>query len=153
MLTRKLDDAHEKAGLKLRGYHGAGSTASAILRKLGINEEVRTGPDEIQKEIASAFFGGRFENSVIGNIPGPIFGYDISSAYPYQITFLPCLGCGHWERTTKRNRIEDCTTALVRYELGPAPKHMSWGPFPFRLESGAIAFPATSGGGWVWKEE
>jgi hypothetical protein len=40
-----------------------------------------------QRTHSSAFFGGRFENSVIGPIQKEIFSYDISSAYPYQLFF------------------------------------------------------------------
>lgn len=120
-LAHKLNDAHEKAGLHLKAYHGAGSTASAILKEMGIDKAVRevktvlvrrkpvdysklaqSTRDDIRLAIASGFFGGRFENLVIGDIPGPIWGYDISSAYPYQTTFLPCLACGQWERTRNR---------------------------------------------------
>lgn len=171
-LAKKLNDAHETAGLHLRAYHGAGSTASAVLKLMGIDKEVRTVNvvkrkgklvnykdcseplrDGLRLAIASAFFGGRFENSVIGDIEGDVWGYDISSAYPYQTTFLPCLACGHWERTTDRKRIEGVTTALVRYSLGAAPRRLTWAPFPFRMIDGSISFPATSGGGWVWLSE
>jgi hypothetical protein len=171
-LAHKLDDAHKAAGLHLKAYHGAGSTASCVLKLMGIDKEVRTvnavkhrgrtfafdkAPQRLQDElrgaIAAAFFGGRFENLVIGDIPGPIWGYDISSAYPYQTTFLPCLACGKWERITSRAGLRGATTAVVRYSLGKAPKGIQWGPFPFRLTDGSICFPATSGGGWVWLEE
>jgi len=154
-LAHKLTEAHEAAGLKLRAYHGAGSTGSAILKKLRIDKEVRHAPDipALQHATASAFFGGRFENSVIGDIPGPLWGYDISSAYPYQIAFLPCLSCGRWERVTKRNDLEGATTAIVCYSLNAPSKSLPWGPFPFRLESGSIAFPSESGGGYVWLAE
>lgn len=152
-LARKLIEAHEAAGIHLRSYHGAGSTASAILKKLKIDKIVRHGPPEIDHMVASGFFGGRFENDVIGVIEGPLDGWDISSAYPYQISFLPCLSCGIWRHTTDRKDLETATTAIVRYGLGKPPKGMSWGPFPFRLKTGSIAFPSTSGGGWVWLSE
>lgn len=29
----------------------------------------------------------------------------------------------------------------------------AWGPFPFRLKDGAILFPVTSAGGWIWSPE
>jgi len=152
-LTRKLVDAHVTAGLKLKAFHGPGSSASALMRKIGIAECVRTAPAHLDHMVASAFFGGRFENSVVGHIPGPIWGYDISSAYPYQLTFLPCLECGRWEYTTRRQDLEGATTALVRYELDEPKRELSWGPFPFRLDTGAIAFPSVSGGGWIWLSE
>lgn len=159
-LARKLVEAHEAAGLKLRSFYGAGSTAAAMLSKMGIKDKIRPAPKDMTLAVASGFFGGRFENSVIGEFNEPIWNYDISSAYPYQLCFLPCLLHGVWEHTTKRIDIEGPTVraALVRYTLGPKQptplNHMiSWGPFPFRENDGSICFPITSGGGWVWDEE
>lgn len=152
-LTRKLVDAHTDAGLKLKSFHGAGSTASCILKGMGIDKCKRSTPEDMLLEVASGFFGGRFENSEIGDLKGPIWGYDLSGAYLYELTFLPCLDCGVWKRTTKRNDLDGTRQALVRYTLDKAPRNVSWGPFPFRLTTGSIAFPSTSGGGWVYKDE
>lgn len=167
-LTRKLIEACASANLHLRSYHGAGSVASAILKKWGIHEEERGCPDEMVWAVASAFFGGRFENSRLGKVLGllqppespkagevGLWGLDISSAYPYQCVFLPCLKCGRWERTTRRGDIEGARQALVRYRLHPPPdgKPLPWAPFPFRTHDGSIAFPSQSGGGWVWRDE
>lgn len=151
-LAEKLTQAHENVELKLRSYYGAGSTASVILKKFGIGEARRETPLAMEKAVASAFFGGRFENSRVGEIPGRVWGYDISSAYPYQLTFLPCLDHGSWHRTRKREKIDGARAALVRYSLDETGD-LNWGPFPFRLKTGAIAFPSASGGGWVWQDE
>jgi hypothetical protein len=202
-LTRKLVEAHESAKLHLRSFHGAGSTAGAVLKLMGIDKTSkginytgelltpeawrykRNGPPEMKLAIAQAFFGGRFEHSVIGAVrgfpltaeqikryeasdphyhdhgrkvvgaPGPLWGLDISSAYPYQLFSLPCLECGTWRLTRDRKEVASARTALVRYSLDPGkcPPNLKWGPFPFREKTGAITFPATSGGGWVWREE
>ncbi len=153
-LARKLTEAHDEAGLTLRSYYGAGSTASAVLKSMGIDRIKRKSDKaEMDEAIAAAFFGGRFENSRIGIVIGPIYGYDISSAYPYQLTFMPCLECGKWEFTKKRELLTVATAACVHYGLGDPPAGMTWGPFPFRLKTGSIAFPSTSGGGWVWLNE
>jgi len=158
-LAGRLVDAHEDAGLELKTFYGAGSTGGAMLKKMGIDKEKRVALPEMHEAIACGFFGGRFENSVIGDIDGPLWSYDISSAYPYETTFLPCLQCGTWSLTQKREDIENARMALVRYSLGPASGHLSkcWGPFPFRIghgkEKGSICYPSESGGGWVWDKE
>jgi len=155
-LARRLTEGHEEAGLKLKAYFGAGSTSSALLDSWNIRDEVRTSPHpEMTHPIACAFFGGRFEHSMIGPIARLIFGADISAAYPYEITFLPCLACGKWERTTNRRDLDNATTAVVRYKLhkGTSAEVSAWAPFPFRTDNGSIVFPDESGGGWVWLSE
>lgn len=153
MLTWKLQEAHKKAGLQLRSYYGAGSTASVLLKRMGINNVERDVPDEMQVPTAQAFFGGRFENRITGPVHGQVWSYDISSAYPYQLWQLPCLGCGSWEHTTKRRDINDCQAALVRYRLDPRDPPTDWGPLPYRTPVGSIVYPSRSGGGWVWDRE
>lgn len=152
-LAHKLTDAHEAAGLNLSNYYGAGSTASAMLRAMKIKELRGNPPDDMKEAIAGAFFGGRFENSVIGPIPGDIWSYDISSAYPYELCFLPCLVHGVWSYVRREKYLERARAAIVRYSLGKALPEYTWGPFPFRLPEGSIAFPIESAGGWVYLDE
>ena len=152
-LAHKLTSAHEKVGLKLTGYYGAGSSASAMLKKMGILEQIVPAPKPMTVAVASAFFGGRFENSVIGTVEGTVYDYDISSAYPYQLYFLPCLKHGRWEHTIDRNSMIKGRTALVRYKLHKPAHELCWAPFPFRMHDGSICFPAQSAGGWVWRDE
>lgn len=154
-LAEKLVLAHEKCALRLKSFYGAGSSASAMLLKMGVRDKIKRAPKEMTGPVASAFFGGRFENSVIGRIEGTVYNYDISSAYPYQLCFLPCLLHGTWVHTTKREDIspDRCRTALVRYSMRANPRISDWAPFPFRTPDGSICFPTESGGGWVWRDE
>jgi len=156
-LGRKLIEAHEDAGLKLKSYYGAGSSGAAMLEAMGIKGKIFPAPPDMRDAVASAFFGGRFENSVIGAIREPLDNLDISSAYVYQLAFLPCLEHGTWEHTTRRKDLEKAQAqngALIRYSLGTCPRdETSWGPFPFRTKDGSISFPSESGGGWIWLDE
>ena len=152
-LARKLVDAHDKVDLKLKSFYGAGSSASAMLLNMGVKSKIHKPPKELNIPIASAFFGGRFENSVIGKIEGTVYSYDISSAYPYQLAFLPCLFHGTWEHTTNRADITNGRTALIRYSMHDNPRINDWAPFPYRTNDGAICYPITSPGGWIWKDE
>lgn len=164
-LARKLIDAHtaaklqgEDKGLKLKSYYGAGSTGAAMLTKLGIKEKLKPGSPLMKQAVASGFFGGRFENSLIGEVEGVIYNRDLSSAYPYHITFLPCQEHGIWLHTKVREDLDFARTAIISYTLGDIststnPNFKTWGPFPFRASDGSISFPIMSGGGWVWKEE
>lgn len=155
-LAHKLTDAHTEVGLTLKSYYGAGSSGAAMLDAMGIREKLAPALPEMRDAIASGFFGGRFENSVIGAIREPLVNWDISSAYVYQLAFLPCLEHGSWTHTKNRKDIEKAEAqsgALVRYSLGSNPRIVDWGPFPFRTKDGSISFPVESGGGWVWLDE
>jgi hypothetical protein len=170
-LVTKLRESHETAGLPLKSYYGAGSTASVLLNKMRIKDYLPKGEKskELKYAIACAFSGGRFEPSIIGPVTAPVESADIASAYPYHLWQLPCLACGTWKHV-KRNvhqAIERSRWALVRYTLPKCDavpvkngtSSMLWGPFPLRTESvegiddGCIVYPVTSGGGWVYRDE
>jgi len=152
-LAEKLTDAHDDAGIELKSYYGAGSSASGILKKLDIQQYMKQPPEELETILAIAFGGGRFELGYIGAFDGPIYTYDISSAYPYNITFLPCLVHGRWSKTKNRTRIERATAAVVHYDLvlNTKQKH-HWAPFPYRTKNGSICYPMGCEG-WVWRDE
>ena len=116
-LADKLTTAHVNVGLKLTGYYGAGSSASAMLKVMGIKDAIVPPPEGMKEAIASAFFGGRFENSMIGTVNEPVWNYDISSAYPYQLCFLPCLLHGHWVKAASEREMR----ARAR-PAGPGPR-------------------------------
>ncbi len=155
-LGRQLIEAHENAGYKLESFFGAGSTASALMKKHDVREYIGEVPAEMKEGIACAFFGGRFENSVIGEIRRPVWNADINSAYPYAATFLPCLIHGRWRhrKTGLEQAIERATLALINWSLPPcADLSTSWGPLPVRKANGTIAFPLSASSGWTWKAE
>lgn len=155
-LARKLLTSHEEVGLELRSYFGAGSSGGAMLKYMGIKEKIVKAIPEMESPVSSAFFGGRFENSVIGDIRESLTNWDIASAYVYQLAFLPCLEHGTWVHTKSRKDLETCEAengALVRYALGSDARITGWGPFPFRTKDGTKSFPIESGGGWVWLNE
>lgn len=151
-LAKQLLAAHTHAGLTLTSYYGPGSTASVLLGQMQVKDYAKPTPPEMAEPIACAFFGGRFEHSMMGEVT-PVYGYDISSAYPYQAYHLPCLACGRWEhvRAMVKAEVEDCTTALVRYSYEGSPSDV-WAPYPHRSAKGTICYPYR-GSGWVWLPE
>ncbi len=174
--AEKLTEAHEKAGLHLVSYYGAGSTSSAMLKAMDIESQIVPTPKYMERAVAMAFFGGRFEHSVIGEEYGEpwlnpdtnelekvLWAFDLSSAYPYQMYFLPCLKHATWDWVTARKDLYGVEHALVEYTLpvsgfrsrtkNVVEMYQPWGPFPFRSDDGSIAFPSSSGGGYVWLQE
>ncbi len=159
-LGQRLVQAHEAAGLELKSFYGAGSSGSAMLKSMGIQDQIAPEDERMKLAVASSFFGGRFENSVIGSIKEECWNYDISSAYPYQLTFLPCLIHGKWRLSKRRSDLEKTQAACVHYTLhkpnlrGVNGHHYAeWAPFPYRTVEGSICYPSQSAGGWVWKDE
>lgn len=165
-LMRKLIDAHAAAGLVLRDFYGAGSSGGAMLKKwnakrwLGPVKRSTDGEpcEEMRIPMAQAYFAGRFECSRVGPIEGEVFGFDVSSAYPYAMACgMPCLEHGKWTRFTRdrylEKRITEADYALVRAQTRTVGKSPAWGPLPWRLKTGDIIYPLESQGSWVWRSE
>lgn len=154
-LFRALLEAHTDAGLELKSYFGAGSTSSALLQKMGIRSQKRDAPPEVMAVVPYAFSAGRFENAEIGPIQGPTYEADISSAYPYHATLLPCLEHGRWSHAVSPSDVEigKATLALVRWTAPHVEPVGAWGAFPVRTDTGSIIYPWSAPGGWVWGKE
>jgi DNA polymerase family B len=152
-LGSELERAHIDADLKPRSWFGPGSTATVLLNRYSIRERRGIVAPQMIEPIACAFFGGRAEISTCGYVKGPIAGYDISSAYPYHASRLPCLEHGRWERTTRERdlRKRGVVHALVRGHIHDA--RGDWAPLPIRLKNGSIVFPRSGASGWWWREE
>ena len=163
---RRLIDSHDRAGIPLKRYDGAGSTATALLRKNEVAEfkgpSLRDLDPDLAHAIACAFAGGRFEDSMVGAVREPCHGFDISSAYPYALTFLPCLVCGFW-RLEKRMTPAKLARIHAKNGLAVARFHVrhvedeerrkiAWCPLPFRSDKGSITY-GTNFSGWAWAPE
>ncbi len=168
VMMRKLIQAHDDAGIHLTRYEGAGSTATALLKKFEVQlyrgPRAREMAGALAEAVACAFFGGRFENSGIGKFKRKVHGFDVSSAYPYALSFLPCLACGTWERVTGRRAVTKalknagtegrlCLAQFRVRAISPtARKKLAWGPLPFRSAKGSITY-GTNFRGWAWAPE
>ncbi len=165
MMMRKVITSHKEAGIELKRYEGVGSSASALLKKHSMGDfkgpNLDTFDPELIIAIMSAYFGGRFENSVVGNVTEPVYGADISSAYPYaQATALPCLAHGRWFKARKTHLLSDIkrgTLAVCRFRVKSVPlakdrAKIAWGPLPCRDGNGSIVY-GTGFEGWAWRDE
>lgn len=149
-MVRKLIEYARSVGLTLTRFDGAGAVASAMMRKFRVDECIGLPPKDVHTATMHGYFGGRFETAIIGHIDRA-YAYDINSAYPNQTQHLPCLREGHCEWSKyRKGRVEQHGIYRVRWDLeGDLPK---WGPFPYRLNNGAICYPM-SGEGWYWGQE
>lgn len=166
LLARMMDrvqEATHQAGLKFWPLHGAGSLAGAMLRKHKVGTHMAPLGDNLDAEqaakldmaVRSAYFGGRFEVSRIGPVPGPLHAYDINSAYPYACLSHPSL-VGTWERGPSSKRtvlsLDESRYLVVGVEWHTDNVNQAWGPFPVRLDSGAVIYPG-NGCGYYWLSE
>ncbi len=152
-LAGELERAHRDADLAPRAWHGPGSTASVLLKRHRIEERRGAHPPAVLAAADLAYFGGRAEISTSGRIDRPVYGYDISSAYPFHSTTLPCLEHGEWTSITKEKELNanDIAQAIVFGDIESA--RGDWGPLPIRKRDGSIIFPLCNGRGAWWLPE
>ncbi len=162
-------------GCKPRNWNGAGELAAAIFEnnkvpkrplskwdiksregrgetgKPWIDKAVRRPerPEEFEIAASAAYFGGRAEVSRIGYVPGPIYQYDLNSAYPSAMLDLPCPMHTTWEHRPQSNRLpRGLYLAKVRFAHPPGNR---WCGLPIRTKD-AICWPYM-GIGWYWSVE
>lgn len=90
--------ALDQASYVPTSWHGPGAVARMALKRHGIYDAMAKCPAAVRMAARRAFIGGRSELLIAGLIPGPIWEYDLNSAYPYYATQLPNLTRGKWRR-------------------------------------------------------
>lgn len=162
-MMRKVIDAHEAAGIPLKRFDGAGSTATALLTANKVADFKGPRHSELKPGLAHAiecaFFGGRFEDSVVGIVEKPVYGFDISSAYPFSLSGLPCLACrGRWKFVPDPTieQLQNASLALAKFRVKKVSANVrsriAWCPLPFRSDKGSISY-GTNFTGWAWAPE
>lgn len=135
-----------------RKWQGPGDIATALLQQHHIpkrDDLALWADDEFKQFVDKTYYGGRFETSAVGIIPGPVYAADINSAYPYAITQVPCLEHGRWEHTGTRP-----TTDLYVAEGSAEPiDPVAFYGLPFRAQDGGVSFPSAIGVGSYWNFE
>jgi hypothetical protein len=159
MLVRLMDKIRELSyslNIRPRAWQGPGNMVSAIMEREGFakNRDIELWDTFVGKQVLelgnAAYYGGRFEANIIGDIAGPIYQYDINSAYASVYKHLPCLVHGKWRPI--RNGIPSSDGLWVgRVSFTHRPNVFSCG-LPVRLPSGTISFPR-NGQGVYWSHE
>lgn len=152
-LIEHIRDAGHKAGLSPYPYEGPGGLASNALRK-HYGQKARQNaldnmPDSFDQIMLGTMYGGRFETMAVGNINQPVDEYDLSSAYPYAMSQLPCLIHGRWART--RKNYTPLSVSHIHFKHH-GDQFMAANPLPVRQKDGTLFFPST-GSGWYWRNE
>lgn len=143
-----------EAGIRLNKtqYYGPGQVAQYWLREqskkvpLLLHKDLEeTLPSEIVRRTRESYYGGWFEQMYHGHVPGTSYEYDITSAYPYIMSTLPCL-CGRWINADKPD-------AIVKLRKATVYGHdNNVGAMPYRNLRGNILRPYGATG-WYWQHE
>lgn len=139
-------------GLKLNRWDGVGSLAGALMREHNVMEwspRVEDIPLDLYQLFQQAYAGGRIEDLMIGNHEGPIWNYDLRSAYPAAAVDLPALKDMVWEEAAYPDETADIALVLVEWHY---KREMPFYPFFYREFDCTIKFPRW-GRGVYWREE
>jgi hypothetical protein len=154
-LMERLRELLSVAGIHPKGWYGPGAIAGTVLKQRTSNLIQRDLPEGVKEAAAYAYFGGRFEQFYTGHYKGPIWSYDIRSAYPHALRLCPDLAFGEWEHLTGfPDRIEEFALYRVDFDYDRSGgvrsgyAHLPM-PFPYRDSRGQIHYPARVRG-WYW---
>jgi hypothetical protein len=184
LLARMMTDLRtgfDRAGLRLRDWHGAGAAASALMErektKKHYGSNIAAVGISLQQEAANhAYTGGRIELPMQGFMQGgSLHVYDIASAYAAALVDFPSLARGEW--ITRKGKEIACASLLelraavetasplsmfkVRFQFPIYEKFnldprkavfIPFYPLPYREKRGGILFPA-SGYGWYMRDD
>lgn len=141
-------------GVKLRGWYGAGAIAASWLRRAGARRLMRRFDErhvgrDLLDAFGSAYHGGRVEARLIGTI-GPVWRYDLNSAYAWAITHMGRLSY-RWIPSDRfaPDSLARMSVWRVAWSL---PSGSPLGPFPVRDSAGAITYPLAGSGYYWWPE-
>ncbi len=133
-----------------RDWQGPGPMTQRLLASLGIpkRDDLPEHDPEFMEAARASFSAGRTEIALTGRIDGPVYAYDLNSAYPAAILQLPCQRHTRWCKVT-----EPAPGSLYFARLSwKQPARSRWGAFQVRSKFQTL-FAPLSGAGWYWSPE
>lgn len=150
-LMTQFRDVCIDIGYVPRQWQGPGYLASAILdaHKVPKRRDIPIMRNDQFRALANeAYYGGRFETTAAGPISGPVYQYDINSAYPSVLRTLPCLHHGSWKQV---HRMPDTGVWFGEVVFDHPAGRLLYN-LPVRNRQGNISFPR-AGSGVYWSSE
>ena len=163
-LMAHLKELFFQAGIYPTSWHGPGAVAREMMKSHGVkNAQKNLRESDLEVWIAAryGYAAGRFQQFLAGLYEGAVYNWDIHSAYPYAIQFLPDLNKGFWERIPRvdRRKINPTDFAIyhIRYDSRSREKNdikYRNRPRPLfrRLKNDNIFWPDKVEG-WYWSPE
>lgn len=155
-LMERLREYCHAAAIRPKTWNGAGKLASALHRRentIRADSLVLTSlPPDLIAYANMAYYGGRFEISRTGMINEKVYEYDIRSAYPDAMRFLPCLEHGRWHQAKGSELASsDLHVAGVNFNHADHGAGFMCG-LPVRSPEGHLYWPL-QGSGVYWSHE
>lgn len=151
-LANELRERLHRASIRVKRWDGPGAIASALYQKHGTKSSLSEAPTQVATAARHAYAGGRFETIRKGHSDRPCFQYDIRSAYPSAMRYLPCLSHGQW--THHVNPAHVAGYGVYRIEVTKPLTESRTQPNPLwtRSRQGTVEFRRTVHG-WYWTPE
>lgn len=147
-LAARLRESVRPLSLPIRSWHGPGALAGSWLSKNKAKAYKGEIPNELHSAAVRAYFGGRIDVQGYGFVD-PVYHYDIVSAYPSAIRYLPDLSSVTWRHAEgEKPPMTGVSVARIRWSI----RGTKWGLFPWRSSNGSIRYPL-AGEGWYWQDE
>lgn len=146
-LMAEFAEACATAGYMPSRWQGPGWIATAVMRAHGIprSADLPITSNRLLMALANeAYYGGRFEITCVGPVSGPVYEYDINSAYPHAMAaVLPCLRHGTWIRRAGRPEPGVLGFGQVSFDH---EEEVNLCNLPIRTREGGLTFPRRASG-------
>src|ERR1700722_999164 len=154
-VLERLNSGFQSLGIHLRPgeWFGPGQAAQAWLKTRAITSErlEEITPPGALDAARESYFGGWFEIMAHGPVPGITYEYNITSAYPYIISTLPCLEHGRWKQFQRADTVSRSSALTIVYaQVGGTDPYI--GAMLHRDSKGNISRPHRTEG-WYWLHE
>lgn len=146
----RLKSLLSEAGVKPNGWHGPGAVAGALLTQHRVRNYHAELPDAITRAASYAYYGGRFEAFGCGLYQGPVWQYDIRSAYPYALSQIPSItsySITEWPDGIPAPSFSLCQVSTLTVSFD----QLGINPIPVR--NGTNIFYPGAARTWVWGHE
>lgn len=147
-IMERVRDSIRALGLTVTRWDGAGAIAGAMFKFHTVKDHMAWSPDDVFTAARVAYSGGHIEACKVGFHDGPVYHYDINSAYPHQFRSLPSLATGRWIGGTDLPP-RGFTLVQIAYRFVPG---LPFYPLFYRNENGTIIY-GERGRGWYWFPE
>jgi len=157
LLMDTLRQALTNADLRPNRWDGPGAVAARLLKNHRVKGFMYDAdyqpPEAVSAAVRTAYAGGRFEQLKYGAVSECAYEYDVNSAYPSALRFVPCLRHGQWIHNVgdAARTCHEFAVYRLRYRAKAGTDHLPQ-PLFCRNANGTITYP-TAVEGWYWNPE